>query len=70
MSNKIVENKKNWKRTALDLKTELEQEKIKRVNSCKNEIEETLKRNNCFINVGMLLTAQGNMPQVNIVAKE
>ena len=49
-------------------KQALEAEKQTRIQRCTNRIAEVLKEENCKLEVGMLITAQGNIPQLQVVA--
>ena len=40
-----------------------------RVQNCKNAIETALREFNCELQVAMLVTTKGNLPQIQIVAK-
>lgn len=47
----------------------IEQEKIARVEACRQQIEQALKDHKCRIEASMLITAAGAFPQISIVAE-
>ena len=48
----------------------LEKEEQERVDRVKKGIDKLLIKENCMIDVAMIITPKGNIPQINIVAKE
>lgn len=47
----------------------LQAENEQRAEKCKGEIEKILKDNKCEMQVGIFITANGNIPQINIIPK-
>lgn len=70
MSNEsIVEEKKVEKEIDLELAQQVVSEvKQKRINSCAQEINDVLKKWNCSLDVSVIVTSTGNIPQVRIIA--
>jgi hypothetical protein len=48
----------------------IEQEKQDRVKRCEAKITQALKDERCSLEVAVLVTAHGNVPQLNIVAQD
>jgi hypothetical protein len=48
----------------------IEQEKQDRVKRCEARINQALQEENCGLDVAVLITARGNVPQLNIFAKD
>ena len=48
----------------------LENEKKERVARCEAKITQALKDERCSLEVAVLITARGNVPQLNIVAQD
>jgi hypothetical protein len=48
----------------------IEQEKQERVKRCEARINQALQEENCGLDVAVLITARGNVPQLNIFAKD
>jgi hypothetical protein len=46
----------------------IESEKRARIERCSIRIAEILKEENCKLEIGMLITAQGNIPQLQVVS--
>ena len=53
-----------------DLKALVEQERQARIRDCSKEIERILNEYNCTFDVTMIVSARGNIPQIQIVSKE
>lgn len=47
----------------------LESERKVRVERCRAKIEQALQEENCFIDVAMVISAQGIIPQISIKPK-
>lgn len=47
----------------------LESERKARVERCRAKIEQALREENCFIDVAMVISAQGIIPQISIKPK-
>lgn len=45
----------------------LQKEASERIQKCASELKELLARNKCTLEVSMLVTARGNIPQINIM---
>lgn len=65
----IVEEPATKKDTMESLKREIEIDKITRSTACGNVIQKALNDHQCEMIISMLVTVQGNVPQVQIVAK-
>lgn len=52
-----------------NLKEKVEQDKKDRVAKCAKELEKLLVEYDCKIDVSVIITQQGNFPQINITAK-
>jgi hypothetical protein len=50
------------------LKEQLEDDRKNRAETCSANIQELLKKFDCHLEMAMLVTAQGNIPQLSIVA--
>jgi hypothetical protein len=48
----------------------IEQEKQQRVQRCEAKINEALQAERCGLDVAVLITARGNVPQLNIFAQD
>jgi hypothetical protein len=48
----------------------IEQEKQDRVKRCEAKINQALQSERCSLEVAVLVTARGNVPQLNIVAQD
>ncbi len=48
----------------------IEQEKQDRVKRCEAKINQALQEEGCSLDVTVLITARGNLPQLNIFAQE
>lgn len=46
----------------------LEEEKKKRVDACKKELEEVTKKHNCTLDVAIVVSQSGNTPIINVRA--
>jgi ATP-dependent Zn protease len=57
----------NQNMTPEQAKKLLDDEIQERINRCSSRISEILKEENCRLDVTMLITAQGNLPQLAIV---
>ncbi len=47
----------------------LKEETEKRAEVCRKEVQEILDKNNCVIDIAMILTVKGNIPKIQIVPK-
>lgn len=47
----------------------LQKENARKIAECKKEVQKALDKYNCTIDCSMVVTARGNIPQVQIVAK-
>lgn len=54
----------------LEAKALVEKEKLDRTARCAKRIQEVLKEENCAMDVGMVITVQGNIPKIEIRALE
>jgi hypothetical protein len=50
------------------LKEQLEEDRKNRAETCSAKIQELLKEFDCHLEMAMLVTAQGNIPQLTIAA--
>lgn len=48
----------------------IEQEKQDRVKRCEAKINQALQDERCGLDVAVLITARGNVPQLNIIAQD
>lgn len=48
----------------------IEQEKQNRVKRCEAKINQALREEHCGLDVAVLITARGNVPQLNIFAQD
>jgi hypothetical protein len=48
----------------------IEQEKQDRVKRCEAKINQTLQEERCGLDVAVVITARGNVPQLNIFAQD
>ena len=48
----------------------IEQEKQDRVKRCEAKINQALQEERCGLDVAVVITARGNMPQLNIFAQD
>ncbi|MHB9072435.1 MAG: hypothetical protein ACYC6G_02800 [Desulfobaccales bacterium] len=48
----------------------IEQEKQDRVKRCEEKINQALQEERCGLDVAVLITARGNVPQLNILAQD
>lgn len=55
--------------TADELKAEVEKEREGRAKRCAEKLQALLSEENCEIDVAVLVTSQGNLPQLTIRAK-
>jgi len=46
----------------------LKKERSKRIERCQKKLEALMKEENCRIDVAMLVTLKGNLPQMKIIA--
>jgi hypothetical protein len=53
-----------------EAKALLEQEKQDRVKRCEAKINQALQEERCGLDVTVLITAKGNIPQLNIFAQD
>jgi hypothetical protein len=51
-------------------KAAIEQEKQGRAKRCEEKINQALQEERCSLEVAVLVTARGNVPQLNIIAQE
>lgn len=52
---------------AKELQAMLDAERKERAQACAKEIEEVLKKHKCSIDIAVIVTSRGNIPQMNIV---
>jgi hypothetical protein len=52
------------------VKALIEQEKQDRVRRCEAKINQALQDERCGLDVAVLITARGNVPQLNILAQD
>jgi hypothetical protein len=55
---------------ASQAKAILDQEKQDRVKRCERKINQALQEERCSLDVAVLITARGNVPQLNIFAQD
>jgi hypothetical protein len=55
---------------ASQAKAILDQEKQDRVKRCEAKINQALQEERCSLDVAVLITARGNVPQLNIFAQD
>jgi hypothetical protein len=55
---------------ASQAKTILDQEKKARAKRCEEKINQALQEERCGLDVAVLITARGNVPQLNILAQD
>jgi hypothetical protein len=53
-----------------DLKALLEQEQQERVKKCAEEIDQVLRKHNCILDAVVIVSARGNVPQIQILLKD
>jgi hypothetical protein len=53
-----------------NLKALIEQERKERVERCSKRIEQVLTEENCTLDAVVIVSARGNIPQIQIVSKE
>ncbi len=53
-----------------EMKAIIEKDKVERVERCKKELEELLRKYNCLLDVQAILSQQGTRFMVNLIAKE
>ena len=58
----------NHRPTPDEAREVLAQSQKEQVESCRQEIDTVLEKHNCRFEAAMLVTARGNIPQVQIVA--
>jgi hypothetical protein len=61
------EENKQQEVTSAEAERVLKEEKEKRVAKCRQELDATLERNRCRLDVAMLLTQKGASPVINII---
>jgi len=61
-----VENAKD--KSLQEAKKAIEEEKQERMKKCQTELSDLLKKRNCRLDAYVVITQQGNMPQIKIVA--
>ena len=57
----------NQNMTPEQAKKLLDDEIQERINRCSGRISEILKEENCALDISMLITTQGNLPQLRII---
>lgn len=68
MSKATIKNAKD--KSLQEAKTAIEKEKQERISKCQQEMSAILKKYNCQIIPSMIITQQGNIPQIQIVAED
>lgn len=64
----MKENKPEPDKTK-EAKKILEKEQKDRMAQAQKELEEVMKKHNCDLSVSMIITQQGNIPQIAIIPK-
>lgn len=63
-----MEDDKKEGLSAQDAKAVIENERKKRIELCAREVQGVLEKHRCSLSVAMIVTQQGNVPRVDILA--